>query len=69
MNLTSYFYFDFFAIGSLIPAFLTGLLGYFFIAIKNKSEASFHFGVAFIISTIFYLAYFFAAAVYHPLAA
>ncbi len=69
MNFTEHVYFDFFAIGALIPAFLTGLLGYFFITMKSKSAASLHFGIAFIISTIFYFAYFFAAAIYHPYAA
>ncbi len=69
MNFTQYIYFDFFAIGSLIPALLTGLLGYFFITMKNKSKTSLHFGIAYLISTIFYFAYFISASVYHPLTA
>ncbi len=69
MNFTDHVYFDFFTIGALIPALLTALLGYFFITMKNRSKASFHYGLAFIISTFFYLAYAVSAAIYHPLAA
>lgn len=69
MNFTQYIYFDFFSIGALIPALLTGLLGYFFITMKNKSKASFHFAIAYFVSTVFYFAYFVSASIYHPLAA
>lgn len=69
MNFTQYIYFDFFTIGALIPGLLMGLLGYFFIQIKNKSKASFHFGVACILSAVFYLAYAVSSAIYHPLSA
>ncbi len=69
MNFTQYIYFDFFSIGALIPSLLTGLLGYFFITMKNKSKASLHLGVAMSISSFFYFAYFVSASVYHPLTA
>ena len=68
MNFTEFVFFDFFSIGSLIPAIFCALLGYFFITIKNKSNSSFHFGMAFLISCIFYLAYFISSSYYHPLA-
>ncbi len=62
-------YFDFFTIGALIPAIFMGLLAYFFIAIKKGSKASFHFGVAFFLSILFFFSYFVSAAIYHPYSA
>lgn len=69
MNLTEHIYFNFFTIGALIPSIFVIVLGFFFITIKNKSKASLHFGIAFIISSFFYIAYSVSSAIYHPFAA
>ena len=69
MNLSQYVYFDFFAIGALIPVLFLAVLAYFFITIRNKSKASLQFAIAFTISIAFYFAYVITSAIYHPLAA
>ncbi len=69
MNITEYMYFNFFTIGALIPTIFMGLLAYFFSVLKNKSPAAVNFSRFLALSTIFFLSYVVAAAIYHPAAA
>ncbi|MBF0200206.1 MAG: SpoIIE family protein phosphatase [Desulfamplus sp.] len=67
--MAEYVYFNFFTIGALIPTIFMGVLGYFFITIKNKSTSTLYYTLFFITLTPFFLFYVFAAGIYHPLTA
>ncbi len=63
------FYLNSFSIGSLIGMIFFFLMAYFFLSVKNKSKASFHMGMAFLIMGLFNVGYFISASFYHPAAA
>jgi PAS domain S-box-containing protein len=62
-------FFNFFAVGSLIPICFHLYLAFFFLMIPRKSRATFHLGIGFIFLAIVSLGFFAAASIYHPLAA
>ncbi len=61
--------FNFFSFGTLLVTIFTALFAYFFLTLPNKSESTFHLGIAFLFLSLFNLGYFFAASLYHPTAA
>lgn len=61
-------YFNFFSIGYLIAVSFYIVAAVFCFTIKGKSRASFHLGMAFIMSAVASFAYFAAAGIYHPFA-
>ncbi len=65
----NYILFNFFSFGTLLVTIFTGLFAFFFLTLPNKSQSTFHLGVAFLFLTIFNFGYFIAAAVYHPISA
>jgi PAS domain S-box-containing protein len=69
MEIFEKIYFNFFSIGALIPTVFHLVITIFLFSIPNKSKATFHLGIAFFLLTIFNLAYFFAASLYHPFGA
>lgn len=69
MEIFENIYFNFFSIGALIPTLFHLTIAIFLFSIPNKSKATFHLGLAFLLLTIFNFAYFFAASIYHPFGA
>ncbi len=63
------FYLNSFSVGSLIGVIFFFLMSFFFLSVKNRSKATFHIGMAFVIMGIFNAGYFISASVYHPAAA
>lgn len=59
-------YFNFFTIGSLIPALFAGLTGILFLTLKKKSAPTFWLGLFCLILSVFNLAYFWTAAFFTP---
>ena len=59
-------YFNFFTIGSLIPAIFAGLTGLLFLTLKKKSAPTFWLGLFCALLCVFNLAYFWTAAFFTP---
>lgn len=66
---TKYILFNFFSFGTLLVTIFTFAFAYFFLTLPNKSDSTFHLGIAFFFLAIFNTGYFLAASCYHPIAA
>ncbi len=62
-------YFNFYSFGTLLVTIFTVFLAIFYLTLKNKSESTFHLGLAFFYLSLFNFGYFYAACFYHPDAA
>ncbi|EQA34808.1 SpoIIE-like protein phosphatase domain protein [Leptospira inadai serovar Lyme str. 10] len=60
--------FNYYSFGSLLVTLTTFLLGSFFLTLKNKTVATTHLGIGFLLFTFFETGYFVAAFLYHPFA-
>src|SRR5262245_1427217 len=63
------FYFNYFAIGSLIPFVMSFLVALYLFSIKTRSTAGTYLGLAFLGHSTITLLYFVGASLYHPLGA
>ena len=66
---TKYILFNFFSFGTLLVTIFTFAFAYFFLTLPNKSDSTFHLGIAFLFLAFFNTGYFVAAFCYHPIAA
>lgn len=62
-------YFNFYSFGTLLVTIFTIFLSTFYLGLKNKSESTFHLGLACLYLSLFNFGYFYAAFFYHPDAA
>ncbi|TGL61032.1 SpoIIE family protein phosphatase [Leptospira sarikeiensis] len=61
--------FNYYSFGSLLVTLTTIFLGIFFFTLKNRTIATTHLGIGFILLGVFETGYFLAAFLYHPIAA
>lgn len=62
-------FFNFFALGALLPSAFMFFFAGFFIMIKNKSQATKNLAAGYSVLTFFFFAYFITALIYEPWAA
>lgn len=62
-------FFNFYAFGALLVTVFSGFLAVFTLSIKNKSRPTLDLGLMYFWSSLFFLGYFIASALYSPLAA
>ncbi|PJZ50502.1 SpoIIE family protein phosphatase [Leptospira saintgironsiae] len=61
--------FNYYSFGSLLVTLTTIFLGIFFLTLKNRTIATTHLGIGFMLLGVFETGYFLAAFLYHPIAA
>ncbi len=68
-NASAWFYLNSFSVGAMIPVAFFAITGFFLLSVKNKSKATVHMGIAYIMMGVYNLGYVISSSIYHPAAA
>lgn len=68
-DISRWFYLNSFSVGAMIPVAFFSITGFFLLSIKNKSKATLHLGIAYILMGVYNLGHVISSSVYHPAAA
>lgn len=65
-NDSGWLYLNSFSVGALIPVAFFAITGFFLLSVKNKSKATLHLGIGYIMMGFYNLGLVIASSIYHP---
>ncbi|MDA8404127.1 MAG: hypothetical protein M0Z56_08015, partial [Desulfobacteraceae bacterium] len=68
-NISRWLYLNSFSVGAMIPVAFFAITGFFLLSVKNKTKATLHLGICYVMMGVFNLGYVVASSIYHPAAA